>query len=368
MHLDVFRGLAALLMVLNHAGYAWLAAQHSGAGLTGLVVFAGGFAPVLFYFATGLGMGWSGQRRAMDNATWAKAGLLVLADALLNWSQGGWWGVNFFGFTALSMVVVGLVRASARPVRVASLVLAMVLLARYGLVPWLREASEANAWVGFLTGIQGRPAISYPAGPWLAYPLLGFILAYLAAGVRVPAWLSTSGLGAAALASALLAGGLVLHRGAVLHRWSSMSAAYFLLSLGVLALAWWAAGWLARQERASAALALRGPASLLVVPLHYAAIGALAGVLPLPLLPAVWWAAAVALCVAVMWACRRMNRAFTGPLPGGWPLLIMLAVLTVGCLAWRGVGLATLLLACAGQTAVAWHLAAGTSQARKPAM
>lgn len=368
MQLDVFRGLAALLMVLNHAGYAWLAEQHSSAGLTGLAVFAGGFAPVLFFFATGLGMGWSGQRRAMDSSTWAKAGLLVLADALLNWSQGGWWGVNFFGFTALSMVVVGLVRARAQPVRAAVLALALVLLARYGLVPWLREAAEANALLGFLTGIHGRPAISYPAGPWLAYPLLGFILAFLAAGERVPAWLSTRGLGMAALACTLLAGILVVYRGAVLHRWSSVSVAYFLLSLGALALFWWAAGWLARRERASSALALRGPASLLVVPLHYAAIGVLAGMLPLPLPPAGWLIAVVALCVVVLWACRRLSQAFSGPLPGGWPLLMMLSALTVGCLAWRGAGLVTLLLACVGQVAVAWRLAGGTGYARKPAM
>lgn len=55
--LDVLRGLAALLMIVNHAGYKILAENLTDSGLAGNLLFISSFAPVLFFFVTGVGYG-----------------------------------------------------------------------------------------------------------------------------------------------------------------------------------------------------------------------------------------------------------------------------------------------------------------------
>ncbi len=53
--LDILRGLAAILMIINHVGYKTLAPNLTEGGLSGTLVFIGSFAPVLFFFVTGVG-------------------------------------------------------------------------------------------------------------------------------------------------------------------------------------------------------------------------------------------------------------------------------------------------------------------------
>jgi len=60
--LDLFRAVAATCMVLNH-----VAVRSPGVAASGLISgseLVGGFAPVLFYFATGLGYGIQPKPRA----------------------------------------------------------------------------------------------------------------------------------------------------------------------------------------------------------------------------------------------------------------------------------------------------------------
>lgn len=55
--IDVLRDLAAILMVVNHVGYKTLDPHQLNGSLAGNLVFIGSFAPVIFFFVTGVGYG-----------------------------------------------------------------------------------------------------------------------------------------------------------------------------------------------------------------------------------------------------------------------------------------------------------------------
>lgn len=71
IELDVMRGLAALLMVVNHLEYKTLAQPLIKNSLVGNLVFVGSFAPVLFFFVTGVGYGIQSSRKKKPNHWYA---------------------------------------------------------------------------------------------------------------------------------------------------------------------------------------------------------------------------------------------------------------------------------------------------------
>ena len=117
---DLMRALAALLMITNHVGVLLLAPELSEAGLIGFTVFVGSAAPVLFFFVTGFGLGL--RRPDAPPPRWAgldKALPLWIADLFLVWQGGRLWGLDFFAFSAIAMVVVGWVASRRRAVPIA---------------------------------------------------------------------------------------------------------------------------------------------------------------------------------------------------------------------------------------------------------
>jgi hypothetical protein len=99
-----------------------------------------------------------------------------------------------------------------------------------------------------------------------------------------------------------------------------VSIAYFLCAVGIVATLWLAAQGLARTTPVLArALSLRGPASLLMVPLHYGALGLLEDLSPPPWTLAAWVAGTVLLIAAVFmlsrgviaWARRSLHPGTT---------------------------------------------------------
>jgi uncharacterized membrane protein len=302
--LDIFRGIAAVLMVTNHAGYHLLAPTQSDAGWPGALVFAGSAAPALFFFATGVGSGMAPDRPEAFQGVVRKVLLLLLADSFMNWGYGVLLGLDFFGFAAISMATLFLVRRTSRPALVAAGLLALVCVARFGLVSVLHGAAEDNAAVAFVTGIGGSPHISYPLCPWLAFPLAGFLIGRSAAGVS-PLREQLAGL---AIALAGFGGAIEMARhGAVVHRWGTVSLAYFLFAIAFVTALWLVASWLERARSAAVdGLLLRGPASLLIVPLHYGALGLIAATLGTGWPPGAWLAGTVLLCVAVLVTARAM--------------------------------------------------------------
>ena len=160
--LDLFRGCAAVLMVLNHAGFRWLAPEDAVGGTTGAIVFAGSAAPALFFFATGVGMGLARKVTADWSSLLRKVLLLFIADAFLNWAVHRWLGLDFFGFCAISMMAVALVDAAPRPRVVASIGIGVVLLLRYADASQVERLVVDQPWLGFVTGVAGVADVSYP--------------------------------------------------------------------------------------------------------------------------------------------------------------------------------------------------------------
>jgi uncharacterized membrane protein len=270
--LDLLRGFAALLMVFNHVGYAALNPQAAQHGASGAVVFLGSMAPVLFFFATGFGGGLA-KRPAPWRSVADKVLLLVLADQFLGWTLGRSLGLDFFGFIAVSMVAARLVMATPQPVTVAAVSIVAVLLLRYGLgQTWVAAPGDYGVLEWGL-GVTPHDAVSYPATPWLAYPLSGVALGVLyrrhAGRITPSSWmLMVAVIIVCAVGAVVLASG-----GSSFHRWGSVAAAFFALSVVVLLCSAMLSVVLTRHApRIATTLALGGVASFAVVPVHYAMV------------------------------------------------------------------------------------------------
>ena len=333
--LDLFRGLAAICMMVNHAGYQLLGAGAVDGGWPTWLVFVGSAAPALFFFATGVGSGLGGGRGESFASALRKVVLLLLADTLLNWSTGTLLALDFFGFAAVSTATLFLVRRTRRPVLVAAVLTGVVLAARFGLASVARGHVAEDSLLAFVTGLAPGHHVSYPLGPWLAFPLLGFLAGrqWRAAGLAQEAWVFAA---AAVLGLALSA--LLAARGAPVFRWGSVSIAYFLCAIGIVATAWLCAdrALVAVPTLAQRAM-LRGPASLLIVPLHYGLLGLIEALSPAPWNAAAWAAATLALVAAVFVLSRALvasagRLAVPGEAVQG---LVAATALGVGLVAWR---------------------------------
>src|ERR687886_1234511 len=279
--LDVLRGLAALMMILNHLGYKTLAQNWVDSGLAGSLLFISSFAPVLFFFVTGVGYGIQSSRKKKASHWFVilnKFIILILADLLMHWSDGRWLGLDFLGFIALSSLVMEFIRNSKSPLTYSIAGLVLISLLRYLLGPLIQSlGNEPQTWgiLNWILGTKDTPGVSYPLSPWMAYPFVGYIIGVAAMRYRgfieTRRWRAVSGL--------LMLGGLnsvagliLLQRGASFFRWGTVGIGFYVVSFAVIAIS--LAGSLAicgepRLKVCQDALSLRGIASLAVVPVHY---------------------------------------------------------------------------------------------------
>jgi uncharacterized membrane protein len=284
--LDVLRGIAAIMMIVNHAGVALLMPQYTESGLTAAFLFVGSFAPVMFFFVTGVGSGIQ-HSQGKKASRWAsilnKVGILVLADLLMAWSGGDWWRLDFLGFIGLSTLVLELVRVSKAPIVFSVVGVVGITLLRYVVGPIIHQIGlDEQFWgLGFVLGTKLIPGISYPLSPWLAYPLLGFLTGILIA--RSQKWIEQRRvqsivitLVAAALPAILSL--VFVAKGAVFFRWGSVSLAFYVASFVTILLCI-ALALIVRSSRRldfmSDRLSLKGISSLAVVPIHYFLIDSL---------------------------------------------------------------------------------------------
>ena len=300
--LDLLRGLAGLAMVVNHTAVELVPA--SAASLISVpdqplsmtpvqwVSFLGSFAPMLFFFITGVGYGLQARPGGAGRKAglWSKVAVLFLADALLLRVGGLWIGLDFFGFIALSMLLLGLLirldRRAALTIAAALLVLVSVLRYSGQQVAARLLGLDAAAWVALFTGQHDVHGLSFPPMPWLGYPLVGFWVGAAATSfadqIDRRRLLVGGGL--------LLAGGLFVAAAAVfidlgflLFRWGRLSPSSYAAGFGLLALLLCVCLVVFRTRGARAAdrgphrplgpavrgLSLRGVAAFAVVPLHF---------------------------------------------------------------------------------------------------
>lgn len=278
--LDALRGLAAILMIVNHA--AVRTDPPSPSGLIAAAGFVGSFAPVLFFFLTGLGSGVQSARRSRgDWEVLSRAGTLLIADSFLWLQPGRLIGLDFLGFIGVSALAVHCLRRLSYGGAVAAALAGMAVMARFVIGPVVRQWTSDLPWpqpVNFLLGTQIIDGFSYPPAPWLAYPFAGYALGHLAARHR--GWLNGHRL-AVRLAAAALAGlsaaatYAFVARGAVLFRWGNVSLAFFVASVAAVGLSLTIV--LGRADRPPARwpapVSLDGVRSLAVVPLHFLLLG-----------------------------------------------------------------------------------------------
>lgn len=279
--LDVLRGLAAILMITNHLGVKILAQDTAESGITGLLLLIGSFAPVLFFFVTGVGYGLQSSKSSIKPYRWvsilSKVGILLVADLLMQWSQGRLLGLDFLGFIGLSILLLEVLRNSRRALLYCLVGSLFFSLCRYGIGPLVKSLGYANQlfFLDWIFGTQGLPGVSYPLTPWIVYPLVGYIV-----GVAVTRYGSLIEAQRIALSLKILAVGLLpalaslflVSRGAPFFRWGTVSLAFYIASFMVIAVGMAAvlcicsvSNWRFIQQ----GLALRGIPSLAIVPIHY---------------------------------------------------------------------------------------------------
>jgi len=319
MALDTLRGIAVVAMLLNHAGVSLLRPELVAEvwSLGGALTFFGSFAPVLFFFATGFGYGWRdpGPPRAGENRdVLYKAFVLVAADVLL---RGGSWlhfGLDFLGFIGFCILAVHPLRRHRRGEELALGAIVALLGLRFVAAPLAALLTEGGPFQTVFAQALGQksiPGVSYPFTPWLVYPFAGFVLARWARRfstpthplARVGVWIASAGL--AALAWALATCGMPV------SRWGSMSAAFFVASLGVLGACIAASFALERTgpgRNFARLVAVAGLSSLAFVPIHYALIGWLAPWFADPLASAGYAGTVLLLLPAVMLLSRLVGR------------------------------------------------------------
>ncbi len=279
--LDVLRGLAAILMIVNHLGYKTLNPNQIDGSLSGNLVFIGSFAPVLFFFVTGVGYGiQSSQRKKASHwyITLNKVVVLVLADLLMQWSEGRWLGLDFLGFIGLESLVLEFIRNSRFPLTYCTVGFASVSLMRYLLGPYIHSLGyDQQLWgvLGFILGTSETLGVSYPLSPWLAYPFAGYFIGVGATHYKV--FIEThrlqvvSGLLMLGILPAL-AGIIMSRHGTSFFRWGTVAFGFYVVSFAVIfsGLAWsLAMCGSSGLKGCQNALSLRGIASLAVVPVHY---------------------------------------------------------------------------------------------------
>ncbi len=276
--LDVLRGLAAILMIVNHLGYTTLSPEQLGQNWLGTLVFVGSFAPVLFFFVTGMGYGiQSSQKKATRwSVTFNKVGVLVLADLLMSWSANLWLGLDFLGFIALSSLVLEVIRNSKAPLTYCIIGFFSISFLRYGVGLFLRPLGDGSLpLLGWLLGTSDSPGVSYPLSPWLAYPFLGYWLGVLI--VRNRSWIESDrirtiySLFLLASLPGIIALFLARH-GASFFRWGTVGLGFYIASFGVILMGLAIALAICVKSKLSpfrSAVALNGISSLAVVPIHY---------------------------------------------------------------------------------------------------
>jgi len=277
--LDLLRGFAAILMVLNHAGVAWFGGSEELPKTFPIFDF-GSNAPVMFFLATGIGTGlqWKpGASQADSHAfgLWKKVGILVLADQIMVWGHGHATGMDFLGFIALSMLCLEPLKRLASPLNVALAIFVLSPLIRFGCAV---AFPDSPAWLSYVSGRENLSGFSYPIFPWISYPFLGFIMGFLAQRHREALerrWVAVVCAGLALGLFFHLVGFALVASGREIHRWGSVSLAFFVFSFGVITCAAALSILLCRVAVLASVvrgISLRGISSLSVVPIHYVAV------------------------------------------------------------------------------------------------
>lgn len=354
--LDLLRGVAGVLMVMNHTGYKWLSEVQLADPVVNALVFAGSCAPVVFFTASGVGYGLgSGATSPPDHrGLLRKVAILLAADALLWLTPDQPYGLDFLGFIGLSMLALHPLRYARHGLRWAIVGIAAITVLRYG-IGELVKGRGVGQGVLVALGIDAVDGVAYPVLPWLAYGLTGFVLGAMAK--RWHAWVRMHLAGVLLGAAIVVAGAsgaawVLVASGRSIHRWGYVSLAFYAASFAAIAAAVALALAVGRYGGRTGRwlLELRGLASLALVPLHYAAIVLVAMLIAVADLDRWTWIAATIVTLAISFgASRAIERMFEQMIatPRAWlPAALLVGVAIAFVAKW------SLLVGHAGDAAV----------------
>lgn len=338
IELDLVRGIAGIIMVLNHAAAQWWGGP-TAQGLPGALFDIGAFAPVLFFAATGVGYGiqaeYKGRTGGHRFGFARKVAILLLADSLLWLSPQSLLGNDFLGFIALTMLTLELLRGVRRGWVVALVAAAAIAGLRFVVVPQISmgPAQADPTMLDWLTGLGSPTGFAYPPLPWLAYGLVGFTAGALLQRHRLWVRKHRGPLLALMAIAAGIGVAVVLWRvdgGSTLARWGSVNGTFFVAGFAALAAATAIAFSLTHLGFEAPWLQLRGLSSLALVPIHYGVIRALgaAGITPDGpggVIVVASLAVAISLTLASTWptAVRWLDRRRS------WAVLVGVATATI---------------------------------------
>ena len=274
--IDIIRGFAVILMLANHLAVSLFVLDTDVSHVVNIVSFWGSFAPVVFFFVTGIGYGVSavpGHKKPYVPVL-RKFLILLGADFFLRlrWTPRmlGW---DFLAFIGMSMLFLQFIRNRKRPVLWSSLFIATLLLVRYAAGTMFK--GTGNIFLESILGLREIGDISYWFTPWLVYPLIGFIAGSIAK--KKSEWINDNSFLVAAasfLTAAPIAAFSIFLRtkGYGYFRWGIMSVNFFILSIVCVLVVTGAAVLVGRVfsgKNIIGAVSLRGVSSLVVVPIHY---------------------------------------------------------------------------------------------------
>jgi uncharacterized membrane protein len=277
--LDFLRGFAALFMVINHMGYALLSNSALQTNSNMALLFVTSFAPVLFFFTSGLGYGIQSTKPNQKFhllPTLYKFGLLMFADLFFALSQGRMWGLDFLGFIAVIVLLLDLIRSSKYVKLICIFGIIFVFLLRFYLAPKISLDNQhmLNAFISWSIG-NSVDNVSYPFSPWFAYPLFGLIIGLsIAKQQDFKSFIQKNSNKVSLLVIAILFGAcsaFLFSKGFSFFRWGTLGIGFFTLSFTVIALSMLTALTAPKfiNKKLFDTICLGGPASLAIVPIHY---------------------------------------------------------------------------------------------------
>lgn len=337
--LDIVRGIAVIMMLTNHAAVRWLNSYGNDNGVSGILSFLGSFAPVIFFFVTGLGYGVS--HRLGDNGDYKhvlfKAAILIVMDGFMRHRLTIIDGWDFLAFIAFSMLVLQIIKGRQNAALKALFAAVSFALLRFIGAQLYKNLELKETWLKAAIGMHGVEGISYWFAPWLTYPFVGFIIGVLI--VKCDDFIQQKKL--FFITSAAIIGtitGLVsfylYKKGAIYFRWGTMSINYFIISFTVIAFSLVIAFLFTiftKVSRFMHAISMRGISSLAVVPIHYFILGLIDILEPGYMKPVLFYFILPFWLLVCMFLAKLLNRCTTnlsGRLsPGsGWYLLPILIV------------------------------------------
>ncbi len=302
--LDIFRGIAVLFMIYNHATYEFLPSEFNKIGISGFLTLITSFAPVLFFFATGVGYGLQ-NNKTIKQGYWLnifyKVMLLMVSYQFLYWREGkGVLGINFLGFIGISVLVLSIVRVSKSSwIWCISIIIGTFIL-RYILGGMLLDFLGDRNILAWISGAAKNTLFtsSYPLSPWITYPCLGYLLGAFIANKKDRTfhefiYCKKNGFYLWLIACFFSFTSIILLIEQVnVFRWGTVSFGFYWISFWVLAVTllgiYLGKNWLL-NPLPYRYLGLQGVTSFASVPTHYLTIFAFTLILPEKLNRPVFW-------------------------------------------------------------------------------